>query len=166
MGKEIIQFQLGATQQEIICNQQPRDRPKQGRIAHQPGENIRPGIFDEFPWEYGNANGGGDVAAHLIRDFAGRQIGKPIGRGHHIGGEICGQGRDDQSGERKDNADAAHTPGQINRVPDRFAINLYRGRGYGNRDKGKEGHRDGQAKGLSDHLVFLGFGKTGKVWNV
>ena len=68
--------------------------------------------------------------------------------------------------QRDAHADAGHAARQVDRVPDRLAVDDDRRRRDHHRDHGKQRHRRGQADRLADHLVTLRARKAREVGDV
>ena len=55
---------------------------------------------------------------------------------------------------------------QLNRIPDRSAVDDHRRRGHHDSYKSVERHRSGKSQRLTDDLLTLVSGKAREVWNV
>ena len=159
-------IQLGSADQEIVGQHDAGDRPQQRRITDQPGEDVGAGRLQQLPREDGDADAGGDVAAHAKGDLLRRQIRETVGRGHDVGGEVGRQRGQQQGQQGHHDRRSAHAPGQRHRIPDRFAIDDHRRRGHGDADKSQQGHWQRQSQRLTDDLVALALGIAGEVRNV
>ena len=128
--------------------------PEQGAVADEPGEDVAGGIGDEFPRHHHDADDAGDQPADAEGDFPRGEVGKIIRGTDHVGGDIRGKRCHAKREHRNDEDDRVLELRQdIDRIPDRFAVNDSCRRCDGDADERIERHRRGRPSAWPIDLV-------------
>src|ERR1700752_1853510 len=134
---------------EVVANQDARDRAEKSGITDKPDENIASVACHYFPGLHGNTDEAGYQATGAKADASRRKIGEIVGGGDHVCGDVDVE-RGHEQGEHggHDSERMAEAREAPDRIPERLTEDDERSRRYGDADEGVKGHRGGQAERL------------------
>src|SRR5262249_23762523 len=92
-----------ATDEIVIRNHYAADRPQQSSVTDQPGKNVFGQVCVKLPRKNQDTQHTRDYSAALEADNPGPEVREVIRRRDYIGGNVCCQGGNSQSKQRKTN---------------------------------------------------------------